>query len=187
MSSRSHDRQRATLMSATGQQNGRLRAVSRGRCHPFRSRSDQQPHKFRLTRRARSRALRPRRQTNSQQFQRAPPMVRDPRFVTIRRGDCSDGSPCRCGEQATPDAPASCGSTREARTAGHTLASWSCRHIPASVRNLRVVPVTGPARDRRDSRQPTRRGTRTARSEGASCRATGARAGQPGQGLFLHR
>jgi hypothetical protein len=34
VSGRSHDRQRATLTSATGQLFGRLRAVSRGRCQP---------------------------------------------------------------------------------------------------------------------------------------------------------
>jgi hypothetical protein len=34
VSGRSHDRQRATFMSATGQLFGRLRAVSRVRCHP---------------------------------------------------------------------------------------------------------------------------------------------------------
>jgi Transposase len=33
VSSRSHVRQRATLVSGTGQPNGRLRTVSRGRCH----------------------------------------------------------------------------------------------------------------------------------------------------------
>jgi len=33
VSGRSHDRQRATFMTATGQLHGRLRAVSRGRCH----------------------------------------------------------------------------------------------------------------------------------------------------------
>jgi hypothetical protein len=34
VSGKSHDRQRAVFMSATGQLYGRLRAVSRGRCHP---------------------------------------------------------------------------------------------------------------------------------------------------------
>jgi len=35
VSGRSHDRQRAVFMSASGQLRGRLRAVSRGRCHSF--------------------------------------------------------------------------------------------------------------------------------------------------------
>ena len=39
VSGRSHDRQRATLTSATGQLHGRLRAVSRVRCHRSSTRS----------------------------------------------------------------------------------------------------------------------------------------------------
>ena len=35
MSGRSHDRQRAVFMSATGQLHGRLRAVCRVRCHAY--------------------------------------------------------------------------------------------------------------------------------------------------------